>query len=434
MKVERESFAVKGGPKVDVDLKFTRHGPVLWEDGKRALALRWVGSEPGTAGYLASLAVDRALDWRGFEAGMARWKVPSENVVYADARGNIGEHSTGLAPYRRNWTGLLPAPGTGQFEWSGFVPSQSLPHSFNPAAGLIATANHKTIPEGFPYKVGYEWAPSYRFRRITNVLSAVRDRGQKLSVEDLERLQTDVLSLPALELQAALRTAAGTHPDANAQLLLLWDGTLARDSAAAALYEIWLQELTHEVVKRAAPQSVWETLADWPLPLVLRSLSHPAEEVFGTDPAKARDQLLLETLSRASAALGKLQGPDPAKWSWGKLHVVHFRHPLDQVDPSAATLFDSGPLPRPGDEYTVNATGYFGSSYDQVSGASYREILDTSDWDQSLAVNTPGQSGQPGSPHYADLLQLWDEGKYFPLVYSRKAVEKEATEKLVLEP
>jgi penicillin G amidase len=433
MKVKHETFTVKNGQPVEVDLKFTRHGPVLWQDGKRALALRWVGSEPGTAGYLASLAVDRAQNWADFESAMARWKVPSENIVYADSAGNIGEHSTGLAPLRKNWTGLLPVPGTGQYEWSGFVPNQELPHSFNPPAGFVATANHKMIPDGYPYKVGYEWVPPYRIRRITNVLSAARDGGHKLGIEDIARLQTDVLSLPAGELQALLRTAAGQHPDANAQLLLQWDGTLNRDSAKAALYEVWLEALTHEVAKKATPPSVWELVADWPLPLVIGSLSQPTEEVFGSEPAKARDHFLLDTLAIAASTLGKMQGTDSAKWSWGKLHVVRFRHPLDQIDPNAAALFDNGPLPRPGDEYTVNATGYFGSSYDQVSGASYREILDTSDWDQSVAVNTPGQSGQPGSPHYSDLLPLWDAGKYFPLTYSREAVEKETTERLVLE-
>ena len=121
---------------IEVDLKFTEHGPVLWEDGKRALALRWVGAEPGTAGYLGSLAVDRAQNWREFEAAMPRWKVPSENIVYADRAGNIGEHSTGLAPLRKTWTGLLPVPGRGGYEWSGFVPNAELPHRLQSAPGL----------------------------------------------------------------------------------------------------------------------------------------------------------------------------------------------------------------------------------------------------------------------------------------------------------
>ncbi len=240
MQIRKEIFAIRGGPNVEVELKFTQHGPVLWEDGKRALALRWVGAEPGTAGYLGSLAVDRAQSWQEFEAAMTRWKVPSENIVYADRDGNIGEHSAGLAPLRKNWTGLLPVPGTGEYEWSGFVPTGELPHQFNPAVGFVATANHKMIPEGYPYKVGYSWAPPYRFQRISQVLQQAQS-GDKVDVDALERLQCDVLSLPALQLIALLRASPAREKSSAAELLLGWDGEVKRDSAAAALYEVWLQ-------------------------------------------------------------------------------------------------------------------------------------------------------------------------------------------------
>ncbi len=427
MRVEKETFGIRGGPAATVDLKWTRHGPVLWEDGKRALALRWVGAEPGTAGYLGSLAVDRAQNWNDFEAAMQRWKVPSENIVYADKDGNIGEHSTGLAPLRKNWTGLLPVPGTGGYEWSGFIPNSELPHSFNPAVGFVATANHKMIPENYPYKVGYEWAPGFRIGRIKNVLSS----GESFTVEDMERLQTDVLSLPAQQFTALLKNAHVSSPES--ELLLKWNCVVDRDSAAAALYEIWLGELTVAVMHKAAPESVWNALSPWEPSQVLKALSHPNADVFGADAVAARDQVLRETLITATEKMVLLQGPDRAKWNWGKLHVVRFRHALDQAA-GVSSLLDLGPLPRPGDEYTVNATGYFGGSLEQVSGASYREILDTSDWDQSVAVNTPGQSGQPVSSHYSDLLPLWDQGKYFPLAYSKEAVERATSDRLTLSP
>jgi penicillin amidase len=143
--------------------------------------------------------------------------------------------------------------------------------------------------------------------------------------------------------------------------------------------------------------------------------------------------MLRDTLNTAFSKMAKFEGPDLSSWTWGRLHTVRFRHPLDQL-PGAAEVMDLGPATRPGDEYTVNATGYFGGSYDQISGASYREILDTSNWDGSVAVNTPGQSGQPESTHYSDLMPLWRDGKYFPLVYSKPAVERETTDKLVMEP
>jgi len=406
---------------------------VLWEDGKRALALRWAGAEPGTAGYLGSLAVDRASNWTAFEAAMPRWKLPPENIVYADADGNVGEHSIGLAPLRKNWSGLLPMPGNGGYEWSGFIPASELPHSFNPAFGFIATANHNIIPRDFPYKIGFEWAPPFRFQRITQVLQRARQKGEKLGIDEMEQLQNDIVSLPALELIRLLRSAVGTTPDAAEQLMLGWDGLVRQTSAPAALYELWLQELTSAVSHRAAPESVWKLVDNWSPVQVLAYLSHPTTAIFSVNPDAERNRVLRETLNSAAERLSKLEGPDPAKWTWGELHVVRFRHPLDQL-PGAARLMDLGPIPRPGDEYTVDATGVSDTSYEQVSGASYREILDTGNWDNSVAINAPGQSGQPGSPHYSDLLRMWSEGAYFPLLYSRQAVEKGTTDKLELVP
>jgi penicillin amidase len=238
MREERETIRVRGAADVQVTLQFTKHGPVVWADGKRALALRWVGAEPGTAGYLASLSVDRARNWQEFERAMPRWKVPPENIVYADRAGNIGEHSTGLAPRRTTFNGLLPVPATGQYEWAGFVPNAELPHSYNPAAGFIATANEKTIPEHYAYAVGYEWASPARFERIQEVLAGARQEGHKLTMSDMEALQLDVVSLPARRLQALLRAALeskGADFSPAARLLLDWDGALRTDSASAAL-------------------------------------------------------------------------------------------------------------------------------------------------------------------------------------------------------
>jgi penicillin G amidase len=433
MELRHERFLIKNAAPAEIDLKFTRHGPVLWSDGKRALALRWVGSEPGTAGYLASLAIDRAENWDQFEAAVARWKVPSENIVYADNAGNIGEHSAGLAPIR-SWTGLLPVPGIANYNWTGFVPASELPHSFNPNAGFVATANHKMIPEHYPYNVGFEWTAPYRFNRIRSVIESAKNDQHMLTLADMESLQNDVTSLPALEFQQLLRSttlSTSLKDDSTLASFLHWDERLTRESSDAAVYEVWFQQICVALGKRFSPQH--DRYDDLPPNTVLLILANPEKSLFGEYPLAARDQLLIASLNSARKELAKLLGSDASQWSWGKLHTVRFRHALDQ-QPGAQTLFDLGPLSRPGDEYTVNATGAAGNSWEQISGASYREILDTSDWDQSVAVNTPGQSGQPGSPHYSDLMPLWDEGRYFPLLYSRKAVEGEIIDRLVLEP
>jgi len=433
METRRETFHVRGAKDLGVELKFTRHGPVLWADGKRALALRWVGNEAGTAGYLASLAIDRAKNWDEFEAAVGRWKVPSENLVYADVAGNIGEHSAGLAPIR-NWTGLLPVPGNSTKEWTGFVPAEKLPHSFNPKEGFVATANHKMIPENYPYNVGFEWTAGYRFRRIRAVIEDAQRSGHKLSLADIGALQNDVTSLPAQEFQSLVaRSALKEEPSLSD--FLKWDGLLTRGSKEAALYEVWLRGVTRKlgqlITQRwASARGVKGSYGSLDTEVVLRLLANPDKDLFGTDPIAARDQLLAETLKAAQTELAAEYG-DAA--TWGMFHQVKLRHPLDRIE-GAKDLLDLPPRSRPGDENTVNATWTPEDSWDEVGGASYREILDTADWDRSVAVNSPGQSGQPGSLHYSDLLGLWDTGQYFPLVYSRKAVEKETRDRLLLKP
>jgi penicillin G amidase len=440
MKVITESIKVRGGAPVEAQLKFTRHGPVLWEDGTRALALRWVGSEPGTAGYLGSLALDRARNWQEFEKAMPRWKVPSENIVYADRDGNIGEHSTGLAPMRTGWTGLLPVPGSGGYEWSGFIANADLPHSYNPAAGFLATANHKMIPNDYRYAVGFEWAAPVRYLRIKEVLDEAARSGKKLGVNDMEDLQSDVVSLFARELQGVLRQAIAATEEAMKEpvqsditLLLDWDGALRADSPQAALYELWTAELSSAVTARAVPAVARRATGTLPWSWVAKQLSQPQSVVFGADPARSRDDMLVKTLRVAHEKLIAAQGADAAHWSWGSLHRVMFRHPVDQ-SPGAAALFDRGPFPRSGDDDVVQATGIEDASLDQVSGASYREIFDLANWDKSVGINVPGQSGQPGSKHYDDLLPLWSKGQYFPLVYSRTAVDAATTDVLQLMP
>jgi penicillin amidase len=433
----REIFHVRGAPDAHVVLRFTRHGPVLWQDEHRALALRWIGAEPGTAGYLGSLALDRAHDWQQFEAAMPRWKVPSENIVFADRRGDIGEHSTGLAPLRKTFNGLLPVPGTGGYEWAGFIPNAELPHSLNPAAGFIATANQKVIPDHYPYAAGFEWAAPARFNRIEEVLGAASQTHHPLTVLDMQALQSDVVSLFARRLQAVLRArlpspgAGDPGLQAAAQLLLRWDCALRADSAAAALYEEWVSELRQQVTRASVPEAAREVLQLQPLEWVLTELESPRTAAL--QDATVRGRLLVSALGDAYRKLRALQGSDPHRWSWGALHQEYFRHPLE-TGALGEQFLNRGPVQRSGDADVLQATGFDDGSFEQTTGASYREIFDLSNWDNSVAINVPGQSGQPGSKHYDDLLPLWSTARYFPLRFSRKEVDAATSDTLILQP
>jgi len=417
-----DTIPVKGEPPRVVRLEFTEHGPIVAEDSARgrAFVVRFVGSEPGTAGYLAQLSIDRATDWRSFLSAAARWRLPTENLVYADVDGHIGWIAAGLMPIR-SWSGLLPVAGDGRYEWQGFLQPDELPQSYDPASGMIVTANNNILPPGYARALNYDWAPPYRAHRIARMLGP----GARLTVEDFERLQLDEYSLPASELVPVLVAAArrrGTAAGPEIDTLGAWDYVMSKDRTAPLLYEAWLGAVGKRLARTRTGGAAEFVL---PIPTLVRVITAP-DGAFGRDPAAARDSLALAALDDAVAEISTQLGADRSRWSWGALHRAVFRHPV-------AAAFDLPGVPRGGDGNTVNATGG-GADYVQRYGASYREILDCADWDRSVATSVPGQSGQPGSPHYGDLLAGWAEGRYFPLVFSRARVEQETAHVLILTP
>jgi penicillin amidase len=435
MEVEKQRFYVKGQREpLEIPLAYTRHGPVIYEDRKRrrAYALRWTGSEPGAAGYLAALSLNRATDWAAFLAALERWKLPVENHVYADVDGNIGYQVAGLVPVRRNWQGILPVPGsTGVYAWEGFLRLDELPRAFNPPENYIVTANHRTLAPDDPRHIGYDWDPGYRFRRIDQVLR----HGGPFTVNDFIRLQEDVVSLPAQELVRLLELFQfETDPMRSAaRLLREWDGALTVGSSPAALYEMWVYKLAGAVLRPRMPEDLWPVYCEYySLEALVRLLKSP-DRRFGPDPVPGRDQVLKKCLITAMMELSTRYGPDMRNWRWGQMHTVTFAHPL--ADRKTAAFWNRGPYPRGGDGHTVNNTSDpLRANWAQTGGASYRQILDVSNWDHSVAINVPGQSGQPGSPHYDDLIPLWNTGVCHPLPYSRPAVEAAATARLTLLP
>lgn len=425
MRVEREQVRVRGEAQPrEVVLRFTRNGPVIWEDPEhhRAVALRWAGQEPGTAGYLGSLALDQAHDWDSFVEAMRAWKVPSENIVYADVEGNIGWVAAGLVPVREGWSGLLPVSAhTGRHEWGRFLEVEELPSVLNPARGYIATANHNIRPDGYPHDLGFDWSAPYRFLRIDDVLSG----GGPFTVEDFQRLQLDEMSLPAHELVGMLGEDPSSASREAWRRFDGWDFVLDRDSGAAALYQAWVRRLPGRLVEAEEPGGPGAELIErnLPMPRLLEGLR--------ALPAQVRAQVLGEALTEAFAELASTLGPDADGWRWGRLHRIGFRHPLSD-SPARRQVLDLAEVERGGDGLTPNATR--GPGYAQSHGASYRHVLDLGDWDRSVFTSAPGQSGQPGSPHYADLLPLWADGEYAPLVFSRAAVERHTAHRLLLEP
>lgn len=436
MTIVSEKVNLRGEAQpADVELRFTRHGPVIQEDANRhrAYALKWTGSEPGGAAYLGSLTVDRAQSGREFVASLKACKMPSENMIYADVDGNIGWVAAALTPVRKGWDGLLPVPGVkGAYEWQGFLPLGDLPQAHNPASHYVATANHNILPPGYPHEIAYEWTPPYRFARVKQRLEGQK----KFTLDDFQSIQHDNTSLPGLTLARLVKSVdmqdAALKP--HVELLGSWDGVLSAGSRAGALYGVWLQELLDGFYRPHVPARLLDfTASRGGVPVMLAALENADAAWFGNNPKEGRDRLLRTTFRVAVSKLQQLLPGADRERSWGRLHTTTFRHPLAPLGPAYAKAFNLGPVPRAGDAHTPNAATHT-PQFDHTSGATYRHVFDLADWDKGLATSAPGQSGQPGSPHYGDLLPLWQKGEYFPLAFSRAKVEQVTRHRLTLQP
>jgi penicillin amidase len=388
LRIVREQIPVKGAAPQAIELKFSRHGPIFFEDAKhhRAYALRSVMNEPGTASYLAGLRLAQARDCKEFLEAALYYKTPTENLICGDVDGNISFQASALTPKRRGWSGRLPVPGTGGYEWDGF--RTDLPRLLNPPQGYIATANHNVNITGVA-PVMFKTLNTVMFDRITRVEHVLDSAlaGRKHTIEDSKTLQHDSFSLRGALEQDLFRgwSARSVDVEKARQMIAAWDAVLSKDSAAAAIYQTW------------------------------RSTADPSVFEYGR-PKADRLAAVEAGLVKAVAEMTKTQGNDWTTWRYGRLHTRDFPHPF-------VAAFDLPTVERSGGNGTVAA-----------DGASYREIMDVADWDRSVVTNVPGQSGQPESPFYGNLLPLWDRGEYFPLVYSRDRVKREQAHSLTLRP
>jgi len=389
LRIVREEIVVKGAAPVAVELRFSRHGPIFHVDraNHRAYALRSALHEPGTAPYLAGLRLSQVKDCKTFLDESNYWNSPSENLICGDVDGNISWQASALTPSRKGWSGRLPVPGTGKYEWQGF--RKDLPRELNPEREFIATANHNVQPKGYTPPLMFKAAPA-PFDRILRLLQLIQ-RGKKYTLDDHARWQHDAYSLRAAADLQAFRGWTSSDPAiefARAEIAK-WDAVYARESRGAAIYEAW----------RSAGQG-----------------GRGGRGGRGATPADPTREPVEARLKAAVASLTKSQGADRSQWRWGRMHTRSFSHAF-------VPAFNLPTVERSGGAGTVAA-----------DGASYREIFDVSNWDRSLVINTPGQSGQPGSKFYGNLLQDWADNKYFEFAFSKEAVEKAAAHRLRLTP
>ncbi|MBV9505590.1 MAG: penicillin acylase family protein [Acidobacteriia bacterium] len=404
---EIELIRIKGRPTAEMLVWVTRHGPLFLTEGGDHMVLRWTVSDPSMLEFPV-LEYDKAQNWQQFLAAFSRFPGPSQNVVYADADGNIGYHAVGKLPVRRGYRGDLPVDGSsGDSEWDGYIPFDKLPSAFNPERGMIVSANQDPFPPDYPYPVNGEFAAAPRSREILRLLSAHTgwQAGQMLSV------QTDVYSDWLRFLASQVATAynrRGSHTpalDRAVDLLRSWNGQMDAKLAAPLLVSLIYERVRLAVGDSASPGSgaAYQTSMS---PGAIEALLRERPAGWFHD----YDQMLVRALSEGLEEGSRIQGSDPTRWQYGAFLRLEIDHPVIHQVPFVGKYFDIGPVPGSGSGTSIKQTT-------RTLGPSMRMTADTGDWNHSLLNELTGQSGQILSSHYRDQWPDYYAGRSYPMQF-----------------
>jgi penicillin amidase len=464
--VRHETIKVKGQADVDLEVRETRHGPVITgtvpiiarapvDAKKYAIAFQWTALRPDDLTMQSGMRFDTAGNWQEFVAAAKDFSSPQQNMVYADVDGNIGFIAPGRVPVRKpdnDLHGLAPAPGwDARYDWDGFIPFEALPQQFNPAGHKIFTANQKIVPDDYPYFLTSEWTLPYRADRI----GALLESRPKHNLDSFAAMQKDIVSLAAREMLPLVHNTVPRSPEARDALRRLagWNGDMAADRPEPLIFNAWMRELSRAMFADKLGDALMKDY--WDLRNIQAGMvnvlknkdlqSHwcraviaspdPAAKTAGELPGCGELQAL--ALDAALADLRKRYGNDMAQWQWGVAHVARSEHrPFGKV-PFLARFFDIR-VASPGDTYTVDVGRYDlrndSDPFTSRHAASLRVLYDLSDLDNSRFIHSTGQSGNVLSPLYRNFNQRWVDAAYVPMITKRDAVEKAQMGKLTLMP
>ena len=421
-----ESIPVKGMKDQKVILYYSIHGPVTLIDSveNRAYAVRCGWLEIGGSPYLASLRMNQSRTWEEFRDACNYSNIPGENMVWADKMGNIGWQAVGIAPIRNNHSGMVPVLGNGDYEWDGYLPIIEKPNIYNPIDKFFATANQNVTSETYTNwnAIGFSWSDPYRGDRLNDVLKS----NTSFTMDDMKRLQVDYHSLPSEELTKML-SKVNFNKDFKEYISMLenWDNKLLKNSVEATIYVNFERKLISSFNKEYVPKEVRNLL--WV------QLYRIIEKINSFE-VNDRNNFLKKVFISSLQDLKNRLGDNVDDWIYGQSNYKHIKisHPLDDiVNDSIGKIISFKTYPRGGNAYTPGSTS---SSLNQSSGASFRVIIDTKDWDNSIATNSPGQSGNPESPFYRNLYESWANDEYFKLLYSKSLIEKNSYNNIVYYP
>ena len=422
-----EPIRVKGRPDERFQVTVTRHGPIVHREGDKGYAMRWTATEPGGLGNSYTW-LGKARNWKEFRDAMKRVWGPGQNAVYADVEGNIGYIMAARVPFRKKGHSEVPVPGdTDDYEWTGYIPFDQLPQALNPESGLIATANARVVGPNYKPYLTDRWDDPYRAARIYDLLHDRHD----LRVEDMLKVQTDTYSYPHAFLAEQLLVAAKTAKpkDARAQKLIEglkdWNGIADANSPAVS----FLEATQHAAVDLLLEPFLGKdtSVYQWRRATFLQKIltDHPAKWL--PKQYKNYDELLAAAADVAISELAEQSKSERVRdWTWGRFNSLNMSHPLGREGILRVFLSITN-RPQSGTAYTLCRAS-------KQLGPAMRFVANPANWDESILLVNSGESGQPGSSHYADQFSDWYEGKPTFAPFSDAAEAKATKHTLTLKP
>jgi penicillin amidase len=464
-----ETIQVAGSDPVELNVRSTRHGPVLTdtygplkdevdlkEDPEAqpfkdkagvplpknyAISLAWTALDPSTP-FEAIWGFNLAQNWEEFREAARNFHVPAQNLLYADVYGNIGYQMPGDIPIRANGDGRLPVPGwTDEYEWIGFIPFEELPYTLNPSSGYIATANNQVNPVDYPHLITTDWSYGYRAERIVDM---IENAPGKFDIATIQQMQADSKNLNA-ETLVPILLGLELDPELASvrdQTLGSWDYQNRADSQAATVFEHFWWNLATDTFKDDLPEDYWPGGGSRWYEVMRNLVNQPNSQWWddkdSEEEIETRDDMFARAFEETVEQIQKEHGKDPTKWpTWGEIHGATFRNATlgeSGIGPIEA-LFNRGPFVTGGGEGIVNATGWtIGEGFEVDWLPSMRMIVDLGDLRNSVTMHTTGESGHAYHSHYEDMAPLWASVEYYPMLWSEQAVTSNAEGHLRLIP
>ena len=419
------------------------------------LSLRWTAFRINRT-FRAVFEWNRARDFGEFREASQYFDIPSQNLVFADTRGNIAYQTPGLIPVRRTGDGAFPVPGwVDDYQWEGFIPFEELPYTFNPEQDYVVTANNAITSERYEHLITTDFNHGYRARRIVDMVEA---DGERITAEDVADQQGDSLNLSAAEIvpyvvdvapgevEIADLTVPAEDIGVAQEILAAWDGYMTEDSPAAALYALFYVSLIEETLKDEIPAKLWKRSRLLGGTSRLHTFFHNIlsepdnpwwDDVTTPDRREQRDEVLRRALAGAMVKGQDLLGTRVGRWEWGDLHTITFRNQTfgESGIGLIESLFNRGPYPvRSGLDQVFSADFDVTDPFEVVNHTSMRQIIDLADLTESRLVHTTGQSGHPYHEHYTDFIEKWRTVEFHEHYWGRSELLASDFDLLRLDP